>query len=562
MFNTLLLTATSFLMQTVSVAFHVYLGGRIGSTGIGLFELTMTVYGMAATFACAGVRLGSTRLTTDLLARNPAASARSAMRLCLGYALGLSLTVGLALLVSAPVLAAQWLKDPRTAVSLRWLALGLPFVSVSAACQGYFTAVRTVFKSAAVQAAEQAVRIGTVVACLGMMLPRGIEYACQAIVIGMCAGEAVALTISLALLYSSKPMRRAAASGGSFRDLLHIAGPDAAGTCIRSVLLTTEHLLIPQGFRKSGRTSEEAMRVYGAIHGMTLPVLLYPSAILSSLAGLLVPEMAQYLVRGQKEKIDDTAQRILHLSLLYGIGVAGMFYAFARPLATRIYGNDDCARYFQLLAPLVPVMYLDMSVDGMLKGLDQQKYSMRYNIYDSGMCVVLVFFLLPRLAIKGYMIVLFASEIFNFALSLRRLLLVTNQVRPKLSTVGKPLLCIGCATLIPLGIARMTKPAALEQSAFWLAAAILGGALVYFLALWLIGSIEDKDIALVRRVLPKKSKQPPENGKSSRKTALLKLPPRIPPETPMPSAARTPRRETTFESTASAKYPASSRPGR
>lgn len=36
--NTLTLAATSFLMRTVGVAFNVYLTGRLGAAGIGLFH--------------------------------------------------------------------------------------------------------------------------------------------------------------------------------------------------------------------------------------------------------------------------------------------------------------------------------------------------------------------------------------------------------------------------------------------------------------------------------------------------------------------------------------------
>ncbi|MDR1927725.1 MAG: oligosaccharide flippase family protein, partial [Oscillospiraceae bacterium] len=497
--NTLLLTAASFLMQTVGVSFNVYLSNRIGPAGIGLFQLTMTVYGMAATFACAGVRLGATRLNIDQLAKDPESAARGTMRLCLAYALSLSLTVAAVLFFSAPRVAAGWLGDPRTAAALRWLALGLPLVSLTAAMQGYFTAVRTVFKSAAAQGLEQAVKIAAAVFFLGRMLPRGVEYACLAIVFGMCAGEVASFLFSSLLLCASKPMRRRENAPSRLGALLHIAGPDAAGTCARSILLTTEHLLIPRGFQASGRSSEEAVRIYGIIHGMTLPVLLYPSAVLSSLASLLVPELSQLRVQGQTQRIEAAVRRILRLSLFYGIFVGGMFYAFAAPLSMRVYGNTDAVRYLQLLAPLVPVMYMDMSVDGMLKGLDQQKYSMRYNVIDSGMCVVLVWLLLPRMAIKGYILVLFLSEIYNFSFSLRRLLHVTNALRPTLSAVAKPLLCVACAALIPLGIAKSADPLLLAQSTPWLAAALTGGGLFYFTALYLIGSIQAKDLRALRQ---------------------------------------------------------------
>ena len=63
--NTLLLTAASFLMQTVGVSFNVWLSARLGESGIGLFQLIMTVYNLAVTLGGGGVRLASTRLAVE-----------------------------------------------------------------------------------------------------------------------------------------------------------------------------------------------------------------------------------------------------------------------------------------------------------------------------------------------------------------------------------------------------------------------------------------------------------------------------------------------------------------
>ncbi|MDR0531183.1 MAG: oligosaccharide flippase family protein [Oscillospiraceae bacterium] len=501
--NTALLTAASFIMQTVTVSYNVYLTNKIGTIGIGLFQLTLTVYAMAVTFGCAGVKLASTRLNIDLLAKDPGISLRHSMRLCLSYSLFTSLIVGAALFAAASPIAEYWLRDPRSCRLLQWLAIGLPFVAVTTAMQGYFTAVRRVYLCAISQALEQAVRIACVVVFLGAMLPRGVEYACLGIVYGMVAGQAAVAVFSFLLLRQSKDMRRRPRpqDAVSLRALLHIAAPEAAGACARSVLLTTEHLLIPRGFQASGRSSEEAMRIYGVVHGMALPVLLYPSAVLSSLASLLVPEISELRVRGQSERIDSAAALILKLSLLYGVFVGGMFYAFAEPLSLQIYGNTDAARYLQILAPLVPIMYIDMSVDGMLKGLDEQKASMMYNILDSGICCILVWLLLPKLAVKGYIIVLYVSEIYNFFFSLRRLLKVTETPRPNVRGVMQPLLCVACAALIPLGLVKLMRPGALSTSLPWLAGALLGAALFYFISLYLIGSIQAKDIRSLRRAV-------------------------------------------------------------
>ena len=60
--HTSAMTATSLLMRTIALVFQVYVAGKIGAAGIGLFQLVMSVYTLATTVAVSGVRLAATRL--------------------------------------------------------------------------------------------------------------------------------------------------------------------------------------------------------------------------------------------------------------------------------------------------------------------------------------------------------------------------------------------------------------------------------------------------------------------------------------------------------------------
>ncbi len=67
------------------------------------------------------------------------------------------------------------------------------------------------------------------------------------------------------------------------------------------------------------------------------------------------------------------------------------------------------------------VLYLDALVDGMLKGLSEQVANVRYNTITSALDVALLFVLLPRYGLGGYVFTFIAAHLVNFALSLRRL---------------------------------------------------------------------------------------------------------------------------------------------
>ncbi len=264
------------------------------------------------------------------------------------------------------------------------------------------------------------------------------------IVSGITAAEYVSCLLGF-LLYcwlNKKQEQRKKGQGSVMRRLMRIALPDGVGSVARSILLTVEHLLIPIGFRKSGASAQTSMATYGVIHGMTLQLLLYPSALLTSLSSLLVPELAEQHAQKNNTRIALITARVLKMTMLFAVGTAGILYAYATPLSMRVYGNADAAEYIRLLAPLIPVMYLDMTVDGILKGLDQQFYSMRYNLLDSGLCVLLVYLLIPRYGVKGYIFILFASEILNFYLSIGRLIRVTQVKLELMEGVVQPLFCV------------------------------------------------------------------------------------------------------------------------
>ena len=108
------------------------------------------------------------------------------------------------------------------------------------------------------------------------------------------------------------------------------------------------------------------------------------------------------------------------------------------------YHSGDAGAYLRVLAPLAPLVYLDVVVDSLLKGLDEQFNSMKYNFADSFLRVVLVLCLLRFFGMESYVCILFFSTIFNAALSLHRLLKVA-QVR--LSLLWHVALPLGCAAL-------------------------------------------------------------------------------------------------------------------
>ncbi|GKH47588.1 MULTISPECIES: polysaccharide biosynthesis C-terminal domain-containing protein [Anaerotruncus] len=455
--NAMIMTATSLLMNAVGVWFNLYISGKIGAEGMGVFQLIMSVYSFTVTFAASGINLASTRLVAEEAA-SPNGNVKGAMRRCFGYALLFGGAASLFLFFAAPFIGETCLGSVQTVRPLKTMALSMPFIAMSCALNGYFTAVGRVAKSAASQIFEQFLKISLSIVGLTFLMPPGLEYACLAITGSGVIAEGLSFVSSLVLyLGDSRGFRRKGAPKNRLTGrLFGIALPMAMSSYLRSGLATVKNLLVPVRLQAGGLAAGASFAVFGAVHGIALPVILFPAAFLNSFSSLIVPEIAQRHSRGQS--ISHLIQRMFALNLCCSIGVCGVLFAFSHEIGAAVSQNPDVGVYIRLLAPVIPVMYLDTAVDCMLKGMDEQLSVMRYNVADAAISMVLVYLLLPVLGIKGYILVIVLSEVFNFSLSLGRLIRVAKFEVDITERVVKPLLCAAISVLAARILSRAGLP--------------------------------------------------------------------------------------------------------
>lgn len=421
--NTALLTGSSLLMSCIGMAFQVWLVGRIGEAGIGLYQLVLSVSFLCATVAISGIRFAATRLISEELGRENPGGVRSAMLRCVAYALFFGLASGLVLWLLAEPVGFLCIGDARTVRSLRISALGMPCISLCAAFSGYFTACGRVWKPTFIHFAEQLAGIALVTYFLRAVPGGEIERSCAAVTFGRLLADVLSTVLMLVFYLADRRSYYNAETNNSHLTgrMLKIALPLAASAYARSALNTMQHLLVPRGLRAAGFSADRALAGYGIIQGMVLPILGFPACLMSALAELIVPELTEAQVQRDNAGIARAIRSLLKMSLLFSGGAALFMFVFSDKLGLVIYSSAEAGRYIRILAPLIPVMYTDMTVDGCLKGLGQQVWSMGINIAEALLGLLLVWRLLPVYALAAYIGVIYFSEIFNFSLSCLRL---------------------------------------------------------------------------------------------------------------------------------------------
>ena len=189
-FNALILSVGSIIIHSISVTFNVFISDKVGAEAMGLFTLTSGVYSFAITLATSGINLAVVRLVSAALPYNgkenasSGATVKKIMVNALFYCLFFSSLAGMLLFFCAKPISIYLLDDLRVIPSLKLMAISLMPISISSMLNGYFCAVRRVYKNIIVQFFEQGVKISLVVMLVTLIAPKGIGYACLSIALG------------------------------------------------------------------------------------------------------------------------------------------------------------------------------------------------------------------------------------------------------------------------------------------------------------------------------------------------------------------------------------------
>ena len=429
--NAVILTLTGLIIRFIGVFFKVWLAAEVGAEGIGLYSQVFSVYVLVSTFASSGLGIAVTRLVSDEAALGTRRGIEKILRRSIGVSLAVAVFSGAVVYFASEFIAATLIGDGRAASSLRILSFSLPFMAISACVKGYFIARKKTAPSSSAQIIEQLIRIAVIVFLVKSRGGAGLEETCEAVLFGDTVAEICScLYVYLLYLKDRKKLDvlkgRATPNFSVLKKLRHIALPIASGRYLNSLLRTTENILVPQNLEKSGLSASDALSKFGAIKGMVLPLVFFPASFLNALATLLIPEMSSSAAEGKSYKVKYAAEKCIHITLIFSIPFAPLFFFSAHRLGRLVYSDIQVGNMIMALSPLVPLMYLDSVSDGILKGLDEQIITFRNSIFDSLGRLILILLILPIWSIKGFIFIMYLSNIYTCFANLHRLIKVSK----------------------------------------------------------------------------------------------------------------------------------------
>lgn len=419
--GTFLLTVAGMLSRLIGFYYRIFLTHTIGAEGIGIYQLIFPVYALCFSLTSAGIQTTISRL----VAANDYPDGRHTQWRV--YKIGLALSSLTALAVSAilytnaELIAIQFIREIRCAGLLRILAFAIPLGAVHSAACGYYYGIKNAKIPAVTQIVEQITRVGGVYLISLICISRHELFTPAYAVWGLVIGEASSMLVSLtAVKYRQGNMLydRKKAKKPLFSLIVRQSVPLTANRLCINFLQSAEAVLIPSMLKCHGLSTSAALSTYGILTGMSLPLVLFPSALTNSVSVMLLPTVAEAQSKKQTDSIRRAIETSIKYCLLLGAYCTGIFIYLGMDMGIILFHSEAAGKFIITLAWLCPFLYLTTTLGSIVHGLGKTFLYFLYNCISLVIRIGFVLFMIPRIGIIGYLWGVLASQLLLTALLL------------------------------------------------------------------------------------------------------------------------------------------------
>lgn len=453
MYGTMLLTFSGLFGQVVGFFYRIALARLIGPETMGLYQLIMPVYSVLSSITTVGLTVAASTLSARYEAKGDREGVCRVRRSCLVCLICLLLPVAVVTAACSDPISVYILGDARTRTGLVLLLPCILLTGIENVQKHCFFGVGKVRPPAFSEMAEQVVRAAAVLGLLVVLAPRSGEGTVGVIVLGMVVCEvfsAATLTILFRRCIGSCSLR-CAHTQGLYREIGRIALPVGGTSLLGNLMGSANAILIPRLLVQGGKTVEEAMSAFGVMSGMTIPMLLMPTAFIGALGLVLVPKLAQAVALNRREEAREELSRVMAATSCILLPCMALLVVIGPALGRLLFRDDRAGEMILPLAVGVVFTGYQAVLGSALNGLGRQSAAAGNMLLSDGVQLAFTYFLVgdPRIGLHGYVTGVWVSSLLGAWLnwrSARRAIGIKGQtfswaVAPGLGAVLMALCC-------------------------------------------------------------------------------------------------------------------------
>lgn len=472
-----LLTVVGLFTQILSFFYRIVLSRLAGAEVMGLYQLIMPVYSVLLSLTAVGVTVAVSNLSAHHHALHDWGAVRKVLHRGIILFLALLLPLGMVLLLCSDAVSVYLLGDARTRLGILLLVPCVLLTGIENLHKHCFYGLGNVRPPAASESVEQIVRTAAVLGLLALFLPQNAERTVGLIVAGMIICEVFSVT-TLILLFRRQDAQMDLGTHSApvgFRDLLTIAVPVACTSLLGTLMGSANSVLIPRELVRGGMDASSALSAFGVLCGMTMPMLMLPTGLISALGLTMTPGLARQIARKDWNGIRATLDKTTRLVSLLMTPAMAILTVVGSDLGKALFKNPAAGDHMLPLAVGTLLSCWQSIFSSALNGIGKQRSAARNAILCDAVQLAFTVCTVAHWGVQGYIAGFLLSSLAGAALDLFSLCRASRMrpdwrawfLSPALAALLMGLCCnllfhwltdhgmshaMGCLAILPFGL--------------------------------------------------------------------------------------------------------------
>lgn len=417
-----IVTVLSCSERFLGFIYRVFLSRELGSEGLGLYQIALSVLGLFMTITSSGIPITVSR--TMIKNREEGKSRNNGMVVSSGILLTLIVSVPVTFLVLARLPVTDFLfSDKRCSELLSIVIPGLIITSVYAVIRGTFWGNERFLTYSLIELFEEIVMVaaGVVLVKFSTDFMNGAKRAMYAVLISYVFSFSASLTA-----YFTKGGRLSLPKS-ELKPLFVSSAPITFMRTATSLINTLIAVLLPARLIRYGMSEAAAVSEFGKVFGMAFPLIFMPSTFIGSLALVLVPELSSNYYSGNFLTLKNNVEKAVKFSVFTACLIIPVFLSAGEAIGSIIYADRAAGIYVKKGAITMLPMSITIITTSILNSLNKEKQSLLYYLSGATALVLSIVFLPKYLGVDSLILGMILSYSVTAVLNLR----AVNKVCPK-----------------------------------------------------------------------------------------------------------------------------------
>jgi len=412
LWGAMILAIAGGICKVLGAIYRIPLARLIGDEGMALYQMAYPIYTIILTLATAGVPVAISVLISRGETKGYTGDSRKIFRVSLLILLSFGFVLTLLVMLTAPFIANNILKEPRAYYPIMAVAPAIFLSSLMSVFRGYFQGQQSMVPTAVSQVAEQFFRVAAVLILAFTLFPYGLEFSAAGATSGAVIGGLAGLLVLLIYYYVFRKRQRPNSSllrysGVTSRQLgwemVRLAVPVSVGAVVIPLVQVLDAVIVPQRLEFINYTHAQAMGLFGQLSGMASVLITLPTIFTISIATSLVPAIAEALTNRDRVLLNERLNYAFRAGMIITLPCTAGLFILAFPISDLLFKLPHVGVPLEVMAFACIVMAAFQISSAGLQGLGRPWIAMR-NLIVVGVIKVIMNYSLtavPILNIRG-----------------------------------------------------------------------------------------------------------------------------------------------------------------